>query len=175
MPSWRFHIITGIIITIFLVYTCFYLNLWYLFVNDGRIQFLFWYHIFFITMLGSLMPDFDYRKTRIRHGLGPSLGLFMVISLILSAFNDHIPFNPIYLAVLLPVFILVPLIAGLIIRFKHHGTLHSGIAAIVYSIIWVLIEIIVFKMTIAQAGTIGVFGFIGFISHLVLDRDLKWY
>ena len=82
MPSWRVHVFVGIILTIIMLYACYYIGLWYLFIENNQVQFLFVLHSCFILILGSVLPDFDYRKTRIRHALGPMLGLFIIVSYI---------------------------------------------------------------------------------------------
>ena len=82
MPGWKFHLTVGFILSIVLIYASFTLGYGYLFIEGWELQFFFIFHVGFITLLGSLAPDFDYRRTRIRNALGPVLGVFVVISFI---------------------------------------------------------------------------------------------
>ena len=174
MPNWRFHLSVGAVLTVFLIYTCYYLGYWYLFVDSGKIQYLFWVHIIFVTLLGSLLPDFDERRTKIRRTLGWILGGFIIISIIIINYqNISINDLPGFLVIGL-VFLILLIILGVVIPFRHHGLLHSVFAAFVFSISWFLIEYFIFDMLMLQAITIGTFAFCGFMLHLVLDKDLKW-
>jgi hypothetical protein len=173
MPSWRLHVTTGIILTAMMIYGFFISDLWYLFIDQNQIQFFFIFHIVFISVLGSLMPDFDYRKTRIRNAFGPVLGGFICLSYIYQNNFEPSRINPAFLLVLMIVFILLPFIAGIVIPFKHHGKLHSILSAGVYSISWAGLELFIFSMSEIQAATVFLFGFVGYFSHLLLDGDLK--
>jgi len=120
------------------------------------------------------MPDFDEKRTKIRRTLGLILAGFIIISIILIRYNS-LSLNDLPGFVIITIgFFALLIILGVIIPFKHHGAMHSIFAAFVFSICWFIIEFIVFKMIIFQALLIGVFGFCGFMLHLVLDKDLKW-
>jgi hypothetical protein len=173
MPTWRFHLTTGALLTIFLIYLCYYLGYWYLFVDEGQIQLLYWIHIIFVSLLGSLIPDFDKRKTKIRRTLGLILGGFISIS-ILIIYHQNISINDMpALFIIVVLFLVVLFIIGIVIPFKHHGILHSILAALVFALSWVLLEAWIFNLTPQHAIVIGIFGFLGYCSHLVLDRDIK--
>lgn len=174
MTSWRFHLFTGFLITVLLINICFITDLIQLFFHEDKIQYFYWFHICFVALLGSLLPDFDYRRTKIRHFLGLAIGLFLVISYLYLRRNELNKVDFESLLFVLIVIIVVTFLVGFAFPFRHHGKLHSGLAAILYALIWVVIEILFFDMTIQQAGLIGVFGWVGFTTHLILDRDLKW-
>ena len=174
MPSWRVHLITGALLSAVLAYACFYTGLGYLFVNQNQIQFYFVVNIGFITLLGSVFPDFDYRKTLIRHALGPVLAVFVVVSYVYLNRNNASSINPIFLTLLFVVFVFLPYILGLVLPLKHHGKLHSILASCMFCLLWLGLELLIFRMTTIQAGVIAVFGFMGYNSHLLLDLDLKW-
>ncbi len=173
MPNWRFHLFTGSLLAVFLIYTSYYLGFWYLFVDQNRIQYLFWLHVIFIILLGSLIPDFDKSKTKIRHSLWLILGLFLVIS-ILYLYYEKMSLNEMLFLFSIPFALLIILfLFGSLIPFRHRGILHSLFGAGLYSLIWMIFEYLIFKMTISEVLLLGAFGFIGYISHLILDRDLK--
>ena len=174
MPSWRVHLAIGITITALLLYIFHYLDLWHFFITDKNVQSIFWLHVWVVALLGSLFPDFDYRKTRIRHALGPILGLFIFSSIIYLNRYDLFSINPASLVFVLFLFMFLPFIAGLVIPFEHHGKLHSITAAVIFALFWFGLELVIFNISYIQAGLIGFFGFIGYISHLILDLELKW-
>jgi len=173
MPEWRCHLSIGIILTAALVYASYSMGYGFLFIDEGNLRFFFTFQIVFISLMSSLVPDFDYRKTRIRNAFGPVLGLFIVISYLYLNRNDINTVSPSFLLVLLIIFILVPLLAGIVIPFKHQGRLHSISFALMWGLIWFGIEILIFEMNYIQAGGIGIFAFLGYFSHLLLDRILK--
>ena len=173
MPGWKFHLTVGFILSIVLIYASFTLGYGYLFIEGWELQFFFIFHVGFITLLGSLAPDFDYRRTRIRNALGPVLGVFVVISFIYINRSELGDVDPTFVLVLLIVFILVPFLAGIAIPFKHHGRMHSISFALLYGLTWIGLEIIIFNMTFMQSAAIGIFGFLGYFSHLLMDRILK--
>ena len=175
MPTWRVHIFMGICITALFVYVITLIDLWYLFIKDNQIQFLFWFHAGFICILGSLLPDYDYRKTKIRHALGPVLGLFIIMSYVYLNLSDLSNIDLDLFLILLFAFFIIPSFFGFVFPFRHHGKMHSFSAAVLYVLIWMLLELLVFQMTPLQSGIIGLFGFIGYSSHLLLDLDLKLY
>ena len=105
MPSWRLHIIFGILVTSLLLYACLRLDLDYLFIYHGQPQYLFLFHFAFVSMLGSLFPDFDYRKTKIRHMLGPALGGIIIISYLYLNRYQIITIDPMFILFLLFIFI----------------------------------------------------------------------
>ncbi|WP_455392295.1 hypothetical protein [[Eubacterium] cellulosolvens] len=174
MPSWRAHVITGSIIIVALVIVCYYLELSYLFVDQNQVQYFFCFHIAFVSILGSLLPDFDYRKTRIRHMVGPTLVGFLLVSFLYLNRYSLFTIDPVSLLVLFIILILILFLLGLVIPFKHHGRMHSVAAAVIYTITWLILELFIFDMTPLQAGVIGLFGFAGYFSHLALDLDVKW-
>ena len=173
MPSWRVHLFTGILLAIFLIYICYIFNVWYPFVVNNQVQFFYLLHICFILILGSVLPDFDYRKTRIRHALGPVLGLFIIVSYIYLNLSKPFEIDLKLILILLLAFLIFPFLAGLIFPFKHHGKLHSLSAAIIYGLCWLCVELFIFNFSIPQAGIVAVFGFVGYFFHLLLDKDLK--
>ena len=162
MPGWKFHLTVGFILSIVLIYASFTLGYGYLFIEGWELQFFFIFHVGFITLLGSLAPDFDYRRTRI-----------VVISFIYINRSELGDVDPTFVLVLLIVFILVPFLAGIAIPFKHHGRMHSISFALLYGLTWIGLEIIIFNMTFMQSAAIGIFGFLGYFSHLLMDRILK--
>jgi len=174
MPSWRIHLITGMIVTILLLYVCYTFGLRELFFQDNEIEYFFWFHVCFISILGSLLPDFDSRKTRIRHTLGPVLGMFLIVSYIYLHRFSHHKINPEFVIVVLFLLIIIVFILGIVIPFKHHGRMHSITAAGLFVISWMAIELLVFEASLLQTAVIGLFGFLGYFSHLALDLDLKW-
>jgi hypothetical protein len=174
MTSWRFHLFIGSLITGLFIYFCLQTELRYLFISEGQINYFYWYQVGFVGLLGSLIPDFDFRKTKIRHFLGLVIGFFLIISYLYLRRNELDTVNPVSLMFALLVFIIVTFLIGISIPFRHHGFLHSVVAAILYALVWCAIEILVFDLSILQAGLVGIFGFIGYISHLVMDWQLKW-
>ena len=174
MPSWRVHVFIGISLTILLTYVCHSFKLWYLFIFEDQVQYLFWMHCIFVCMLASVLPDFDYRRTRIRYALGPMLGLFIIISYIYLNYIEPLKIDLNLILILMVGFLVIPFLAGLVFPFKHHGKLHSISAACIYFLIWVGVELLIFKMSPTAAGIIGLFGFAGYCSHLLLDLDLKF-
>ncbi len=175
MPTWRFHLATGILLTVFLIYICYYLGFWYIFIIKNEINFLFLFHLFFISLLNSLLPDFDERKTKIHRWLGVVLALFVIFSAVYIYRIDFSISDIPSLFFLALILIIILFILGWVIPFRHHGTLHSALAAFLFAGIWIVLELALFQMSYTQALLIGGFGFIGYLSHLVLDRDLKWY
>lgn len=175
MPTWRTHLSVGCLLTICLIYASYLSGYWSFFIDGGEIKIFYWFHIIFITLLGSLLPDFDYRKTRIRYGLGPALGGFIIISYFFLYRPDPSTINTSFLVILLILFLILPLIAGLIVPFKHHGFLHSLSAAALYGVSWFAIESLIFDLTNTEAALIAVFGFVSYFSHLLFDLDIKLY
>ena len=175
MPSWRVHVIFGILVTSLLAYACIRLNLDYLFINEEQIQYFFVFHLGFVSLLGSLFPDFDYRRTKIRHMLGPALAGFIVISYIYQYRTEPLKIDPMFILFLAFIFVVIPFLFGIAVPFKHHGKLHTIIVAIIFDIIWIVIELLVFDLSKLQAILIGLFGFINYSSHLLIDRHLKWF
>ena len=175
MPSWRVHVIFSILVTSLLGYACLRLGLDHLFINDGQIQYFFVFHLGFVSLLGSLFPDYDYRKTKIRHILGPALGGFIVISYIYLNRYTPAEIDPILILFLMFIFIVIPFLFGLVVPFKHHGKLHTIVVAIIFAIVWILIELLVFDLLKLQAIIIGLFGFINYSAHLLIDRNLRWF
>lgn len=173
MPSWRIHTTVGIITTFLIIYGCLSFGYSYLFIENNEIQVFFSMHLCFITVLGSVIPDFDYKKTRIRHALGPILGCFSIISYFYLYRFQLTEINLVFLFVLLIIFVLIPILAGLVIPFKHHGILHSIGAAAFYGLSWGVIEVFIFNMTCVQSSIIGFSGFSGYFSHLLMDLKLK--
>jgi hypothetical protein len=173
MPSWRIHVTIGLCISILLIYICYYLDLSHLFVSDGEIQYFFVFHVCFISVLGSILPDYDYRKTRIRHSLGIILGSFVVVSIVYLYRTEPEKIDPIFLLFIMIAIVTVIFLLGLVVPFKHHGKMHSMSAAMFYGIGWIGLELWLFQMSILQAGVISLFGFVGFFFHLLLDQDLK--
>jgi hypothetical protein len=163
------------LVTSLLAYACIRLNLDYLFINEEQIQLFFVFHLGFVSLLGSLFPDFDYRKTKIRHMLGPALGGFIVISYIYLNRNAPTEIDPILILFLMFIFIVIPFLFGIAVPFKHHGKLHTIVVAIIFAILWIVIELLVFDLSKLQAILIGFFGFINYSSHLLIDRNLKWF
>ena len=174
MPSWRTHVTAGAILLVLLVLVCFYLELSFLFITQEQIKYFFCLHIAFIFVLGSLLPDFDYPYTRIRHSIGPVVAGFLFISYVYLNRSNLFIINPISLLFMLIILIIILFMLGLVIPFRHHGKMHSMTAAIIYALTWVVLELVVFDMSILQASVIGVFGFMGYFSHLALDLDFKW-
>ncbi len=173
MPSWRVHVFIGASLSVILLYAFYHLDLWYLFISENQLQFLFFFHCCFIGILGSVAPDFDYRNTRIRHALGPCLGLFIIISYVYINLPDLTKIDPNLIIILLIAFFVIPFLFGLVFPFRHHGKLHSISAACLFVLIWMCVELLIFKMSIIQTSIIGLFGFVGYSSHLLLDLDLK--
>lgn len=173
MPTWRVHVFTGVILTTLMIYGCYYFDYWELFIYKNQIQYFFWLHVWFIAILGSVLPDFDSSKTRIRHAFGMLMGAFIVVSLIYLHRFEPLNIKPISLIFIVLLFIIIPFLIGLVVPFKHHGKFHSVTAAAVYALVWLLLEFLAFDMTSPQAGMIGAFAFVGYMSHLLMDRDLK--
>jgi hypothetical protein len=173
MPGWRFHLTVGLILSIILIYTSFSFGYGFLFIEGRALQYFFIFHVGFITLLGSLAPDFDYKRTRIRNALGPVLGIFIVISFLYINRSELGDVDPTFVMVLLIVFITVPFLAGIAIPFKHHGKMHSITYALFYGLTWTGLEGFIFDMTYTQSAAIGIFGFLGYFSHLLMDRILK--
>lgn len=173
MPSWRVHLFIGIILTGSLLYLFHYFDLWHVFITKQELQYLFWLHIWFAALLGSLFPDFDYRKTKIRHILGPAAGVFIILSIIYSNRYEPLELEPTSLFFILLLFILIPFLVGLVVPFKHHGPMHSLTAAGAFALFWIGLELVLFNFSFIHASMIGFFGFFGYISHLLLDGDIK--
>ena len=125
MPSWRVHLTVGFILTGALFYGAYFLGILDYITSGYEFQFLYWIHLPFVTLLGSLAPDFDSGKTRIRYSLGPLLGIMVIFSYLYINASDITSIDPIFILTLLVLFIIVPLTAGFVIPFKHHGRLHS--------------------------------------------------
>ncbi len=174
MTSWRFHLFMGSLIMVLFIYICLQTELSYLFVMNDQIHYFYWYQVGFVGLLGSLIPDFDYRKTKIRHLLGLVVGLFLIVSYLYIKRNELDTVNPVSLMFVLIVFVIITFLIGISLPFRHHGFLHSVVAAMLYAMTWCAIEILIFDMSIIQGGLVGVFGFIGYISHLIMDWQLKW-
>jgi hypothetical protein len=174
MPSWRFHISVGFILAALMIYglaiTVHSIDLDY----PNPVLVFFWLHAGFILLMGSLMPDFDYRKTKIRYSLGPVLGIYILGSYLYLNRHEPLDINPAFLATLLLLAIILPLLAGLVIPFKHHGKMHSISAALIFSIVWFSLGLVIYNLSLPSAGIIAMFGFVGYLSHLVLDMDLKF-
>ena len=174
MPTWRFHLAVGVLITTFLVYFSYYLGIlpWPINMNSSSI--LFWFHLIFIPLLGAVIPDFDERKTKIHRKLGLVLGGFIIISIIILKWNNTTMNDLTTFLFIIILFLLIIFIIGFAIPMRHHGSFHSVFAALVFTIIWIILELFLFSLSPSQALLIGSFGFVGYLSHLVLDRDLKW-
>jgi hypothetical protein len=120
-----------------------------------------------------MIPDFDERKTKIRRTLGLILGGFISISILIIYYRSiSINDMPAFFIIII-LFLVVLFIIGIVIPFKHHGILHSILAALVFASVWILLEVWVFNLTFLQSIFIGIFGFFGYCSHLVLDKDIK--
>ncbi|UCH88488.1 MAG: metal-dependent hydrolase [Thermoplasmata archaeon] len=173
MPSWKVHISVGIILTALMIYGIYTSNLWDSLTQNNQIQYFFWFQCAFIAVLGSVLPDFDYGKTKIRHGFGPVLGAFVSFSYIYVNDFELEKINPLFLITILIIFLLVPLIAGFVIPFEHHGKLHSISAASFYALCIAGLGILIFLFAYVQAGILALFGFTSYFFHLLLDRELK--
>lgn len=173
MPKWKSHLVTGALFTLGLFFVLFYLGIDFdLFEND-RIQIFILVHAVFISILGSLVPDFDYWKTKIRYALGPVLGIFIFSSFFYLRGFDLLQVDIMKILVIMSAFLIVPIILGLIIPFKHQGMMHSLTAALCYAVLWTGAELLLFQLNITQSVIIGSFGFIGYSSHLILDGKIK--
>jgi hypothetical protein len=175
MPSWRLHLLVGTGIAVILIYACYYLDLHEAFFFGGQFQYFFLMQIWFVSLLGSLLPDYDYRRTMIRHSLGIILGVFIAFSIVYINRAEPGNIDPGFVIILVIMVAFTIFIFGLVAPLKHHGKLHSISAALVYSGLWMCLELFIFELTLIQTGLVGMFAFCGYFFHLVLDRDMKFY
>ncbi len=169
MPGWKLHTFSGMIVTAILfliVYSVINSKA----INVYSIDYFALVVAGFACVLGALMPDYDYRKTMIRHTFGPVFAGFITFGYLYTRGSEA------EMEMALTIFIAIVICCAVlsIIPFKHHGRFHSITSAAVYSVGWVMISYFIFKLdNLIWVGIIAVFAIIGYMLHLLLDMDLK--
>jgi TctA family transporter len=169
MPGWKLHTFSGMIVTailILIVYSVINSKA----INVDSIDYFALVVAGFACVLGALMPDYDYRKTMIRHTFGPVFGGFISFGYLYTRGWEA------NLGTAIIIFIVIVVCCAVlsIIPLKHHGRFHSITSALLYGIGWALISYFMFELDdVAWVGIIAGFAVCGYILHLLLDLDLK--
>lgn len=153
MPNWHIHLIAGI--------CAFFILLFAFSVSGIIIKPLLLIFSFFICSFSCLFPDLDSKKSKIHRVI---TGL---IFLIITAFIIVYAANKILLMAGLILIWFVSLKLILKIRIRHRGFLHSIFAGFLIGLLAGLIAQLLLGSFIP-----GFFAFIGFFSHLVLDKKI---
>jgi len=181
MPKWTIHLAFGCIATVALVcgYIFFGPVSWYMPSAVGLIVAV------FAAILGSDIPDFDSRKTKIKHILGFFLGGFVAIMYLVhvhmdirplwDVFSDWEAFYAGHLLIAFFLFVVFVLLNTLIWFFpmRHHGRAHSLVACGIYGVFWGVIGFLALGLNIPDSLVVVVLGSTGYLSHLLLDLDIK--
>jgi hypothetical protein len=169
MPGWKLHTFSGLIVTTILI------MILYTALDSGifgvpSIDLFAIMVAGFACILGSLMPDYDYRKTMIRHIFGPVFGAFITFGYLYT----RGPKADLEFALVIFISIVVIFAIIGILPMKHHGKLHSLTAAAFFGLGWIILSIIVLELTHPfWIAVIAMFAIIGYTLHLALDLDLK--
>jgi len=182
MPSWKMHVLSGFIALCALAGTYHILG-WSRFYDLDSVRV--GVCGAFACVLGSDLPDFDSRRTKIKHVLGLILGLFISIFYLLhihldirplweAAWNWHVFYSG-YLLIAFGLLVLCVLANTLVWFFplRHRGRAHSLIAAGIYGLMWVPLGVFLFGFSLMDSLVVVGVGFMGYLLHLLLDLDLK--
>ncbi len=161
MKHWYSHAIFGLILTV--LFITFFRNIPTYDMLVGSVA----------LVLGSMMPDIDHPKSKIRQSLRILLFL-VVLFFVLLLLNTETATNllkgytdiPILAAAIVSLFVAI-FIVFLIDRFipPHRGPVHRISAAIVYAVLCTIIAVFVNANIFVTAFA----GLIGYLSHLVGD------
>ena len=139
----------------------------------------------FATVLGSDIPDFDSRHTKIKYVLGFLVGGFIAVMYLVHVhidirplwdmFGDWKAFYSGYLLMAFLIFVLFVLVNTLIWFFpmRHHGRAHSIGACLIYGMFWGAIGLILMGLTVLDSLIILFMGTVGYFSHILLDFEIK--
>jgi hypothetical protein len=169
MPGWKVHTFSGLVATAVLIITLFFILDSY----EIKVDFHNYFPLAvagFACVLGSLMPDYDYRKTMIRHTIGPAIASFITFGYLYTRGSS----NNLGSAIIIFFIILIIFAVIGILPMKHHGKLHSLTAAVIYGLGWGVTSYFIFQLTqLFWLAVIIVFALVGYILHLLIDLDLK--
>ncbi len=167
LPSWKTHVFSGVIgaVTLSLILAS-TLSLNFLSLDFWKTQIL--STLFFI--LGSDLPDIDHDNSLIRRYVIASSTL--ICFPLTYLYTGHLDFNFTQRTATSIIASLIVLLLGWTSKFftKHRGHFHSVTAAIIYGSI---IYIASLRITTKYAYLTGIYAFIGYILHLILDKTLK--
>jgi hypothetical protein len=182
MPSWKIHVLSGVLAVGTLIGTYHILGWSRFYVLDSlRVGIC----AAFACVLGSDIADFDSRRTRIKHALGVILGLFVSAFYLLHIHIDVRPlweaawdwhaFYSSYFLIAFGLLVLCVLANTLVWFFpqRHRGRAHSLIAAGIYGSMWVPLGVFLFGFTLMDSLVVAGVGLMGYFLHLLLDLDLK--
>ncbi|MCX8202325.1 MAG: metal-dependent hydrolase [Candidatus Micrarchaeota archaeon] len=166
MGNWIVHSIIGILLGILCILT-----------NSGMEQNVLFAAVV-ATVLGSLIPDIDHKKSKIRNFFRwlTIIALLIIIYLTLSNyFKISVDISSILskdTAVLFLVFAISVFIASVITSFieslipKHRGPIHRIFASLMYSF---LVFAAASFFGFSEAMIIAFWGFVGYLSHIFMD------
>ena len=130
------------------------------------------------TVLGSLIPDIDHKKSKVRQGFRwlVIISLMLIVYLSLSSYFDIKPDLTTITAqgvmLLMLVFAASVFIAAIITMFieslipKHRGPVHRIFASLIFSF---LIYALAIFLGFENAAIIALWGFLGYLSHIFID------
>jgi hypothetical protein len=180
MAGWKFHLFSGFLIVGALLVLYF---LSYFAIPDQKDLF-FLVVAAFAVLLGSDLPDFDSRRTKIKYALGPILGMALACFYMIHVDLDILPLSRIYAqwgdysGYLLRAFVI--LVACVILNtlvwffpLSHRGRAHSLVAAVLYAVAWSVFCYFLLDLGLVHSLAVGALGCIGYLAHLLLDRDIK--
>ena len=139
----------------------------------------------FASILGSDFPDFDTRTSKIKYVLGFLVGGFISIMYLVHVHMDIRPlwemfadwktFYSGYLLMAFLLFVLFVLFNTLLWFFplRHRGRAHSVVACVLYGVFWGSVGLVLMGLTLLDGLIITMMGAAGYLSHLLLDLDIK--
>lgn len=166
MSNWIIHSIIGIILGILCII-----------VNSGMDQNVLFAAVI-ATVLGSLIPDIDHKKSKIR-GIFRWVVLVVLLFIIYLSISSYLGINPDLsalmkgdLVMVLIIFAISVFIASIVTSFieslipRHRGPVHRIFASLMYSF---LVFAAASFFGFGEAALIALWGFIGYLSHIFMD------
>jgi len=152
MPHYRWHVL-GALFVFFLFYT--------IFISFGtRLTPLTWFFSLVVCLFSAMIPDIDSKKSKIYKLAMDGVVIAGAVLIVFYMF-DNFQF-------MLWLLLFWLLLSGVLhIPFRHRGLIHSVWAAALYSF-----AIGIAGLIMANSFVPGLFAFLGYFSHLALDRKV---
>lgn len=182
MPNWKLHLGFGFVLTCFLVVV-------FLISGSAKIytpSILALLLGVFASILGSDMPDFDTRRSRIKYILGFLMGgyvafLYLIKATVEKGFPDVLKdlgtFTSTHILLAFAVFVGIIVINTILwfLPIRHRGRAHTVGAALIYGCFWGALSFGLFLLPPLDMVVVMTMAFAGYFAHLLLDGELKFW
>lgn len=152
MPHYRYHVL-GALFAFFVLFVGFR-------AVDLILTPAVWFFSLLVCLFSSLIPDIDSKKSKIYRITMDLIVIIIAILIIIFMFDNF--------SLMLWLLLFWFLISGVLhLPFKHRGFIHSIWVGIFYAFVIGLISLILLETFVP-----GFFAFLGYFSHLVLDKRI---